>query len=275
MAGTLRYEDTPEFLKDKSGAVRSGYRPQLTYRQCIASLGYLHNQSGNVWVFIAKIPLSAVACAAACAHVASHGDGQHTLPFAVLFAACLVHTPVSVAYHLFMCVSPRVKMALNRADYSLIFVMVVMISYTLGYFSMHCAPELRAWQMVATAAPAAANVGLALSPLYAKANQTRALRTFFSAIVITLALMPVFYDAAYGHKTPYNSASWGLASCFSYVAGAAIWIARFPERWFPFTFDNHLNSHAWMHVAIAASHLLFYMFILRGYQNLAARGWAC
>lgn len=272
---TVRHEDAPEFLRDAGDAVRTGHRPQLTPRQCLASLWYAHSQSGNVWTFLVKIPLSAAACFAARAHVLARGDAEHARPFAVLLAACLAHAPVSAAYHLFMCVSPRAKAALSRADYALIFVMTLLTSHALGHFALRCAPELRARQLAATAAPAAANVALALSPLYARARQTRALRAGLSATVIALALSPVFYDAAYGPRAPRDAASWGLASCAAYVAGAAAWVARFPERRFPYAFDRHLNSHACMHVAIVAAHLSFYMFLLRGYENAAARGWSC
>ena len=265
------YYDTPEHLRHPTGYIMTGYRPQLSYAGCFRSLFYMHNQWAIVWTFVLKIPLSALACGLICARLS---DTRDMLPFFVLLAACLVHAPVSAMYHLFMPVSPSVKLAWNRADYALIFVMTVMISYALGYYPFYCEPRLQLGQMVGCAVPAAFNIAWALTPLYRRAHQTRLLRVASAAVVIALALLPVFYAAA---VTAYSGrpAAWGLAACAMYPGGALVWIVHFPEKWFPCVFDNHMNSHAWMHVCIVAAHLLFYGFVFESYRVVRANSFAC
>ena len=246
----------------------------------------MHNQWAIIWTFIAKVPLSALTCGLICARV---HDPRDMLPFLMLLAACLAHAPVSALYHLFMPVSPSVKLAWNRADYALIFVMTVMISreaqgavacdcvaYALGYYPFYCHPRLQLGQMVGCAVPAACNIAWALTPLYRRAHQTRLLRVASAAVVIALALLPVFYSAAGpGWHAPYYPAAWGLAACALYPVGALLWCVHFPEKRFPYVFDNHMNSHAWMHVCIVAAHLLFYGFVFESYRVVRANSFAC
>lgn len=241
-------------------AIVAGERPPMGAMDCMRSLFYLHNQWANIWIFILKIPMSATACFILSSRVIANGDGYtHIIPFAVLLFACLAHTPVSIAYHLFMPVSPSLKLALNRADYACIFVMIMLITYALGFYPFFCQPQLQRAQLFLTGVPAAMNVAMSLTPVYRRASQTRAIRAVSSGIVICLALTPVFYSAAHDGIT--GPAALGLAACASYVIGGLVWVFHFPECMFPGVFDRHLNSHACMHACIVVSHMLFYGFI--------------
>ena len=263
--GLLSWEDAPTFLKSSSNVVKTGYRPQMDLQKCFASLFYTHNQWGNIWVFILQIPLSALACILLIMFGGLDSPLDYT-PFLLMLGTCLVHTPVSIIYHL--CISPSVKLSLNRADYALIFVMTFMISYALGYYPFKCNQTFQIVQLSLTGMLAAFNVVFALTPAYKGASRTRVLRTLLTGGVITLAILPVFYSAVTnGLKAPHYPAVWGLSSCFSYVIGGLTWTLHFPEAFFPHRFDCHMNSHAWMHVFIVVSHMLFYMFIYRGFQQ--------
>lgn len=125
-------------------------------------------------------------------------------------------------------------------------------------------PKIQIAQLVCCGVAALANIILALSPWYVKAYDTRVLRTILSGIVITIALFPVFFSV--GIKYP---ALYGLGACVSYAIGGLVWVLHIPERFVPYLFDNNMNSHALMHVSIVVSHLLFYMFVFRGYQHHA------
>lgn len=267
------YEECPLFLKDTTCTLYTGYRPQMGYIDCIKSIFYLHNQWGNIWTFIIKIPLSALACIILCTEV---DDLIHRLPFIILFVSCLSHTPVSILYHIFMCVSPEVKLAWNRADYACIFIMIMFTTYALGCYPFYCNQSLQIAQIIGTGVPALLNIILSATPMYKKARTMRTLRTCASGIVITLALMPVFYSAVTnGLKNPYYSVIWGFGSCIFYIIGGSLWVLHIPEKIIPYVFDKHLNSHTCMHICIVISHLLFYMFVFREYQFLKSIQFKC
>ena len=242
----------------KHHLIKSGYRPNLNYMQCFYSLFYLHNQWAIIWTFIVKIPLSALLCMFCIQSMHS----MQSIPFIVLFAACLIHTPVSVLYHMFMCVSPSVKLAWNRADYALIFVMILMTSYSLGYYPFYCNSRLHMIQMLTCGVPAILNIIWVLTPMYKHAFETRILRTVSSGLVIVLALFPVYYSINY----------YGIAAIVFYIIGAILWVMHLPEMIFPYVFDNNMNSHAWMHVCIVMSHLMFYGYIYEENKEIKTCG---
>ena len=144
----LHIDEAPAWTRDKSGAMRSGYRPCMPAGECVRSLWYPHNQSGSVWTFIAKLGISSVTCfelcrslgpampadggaalgAAAAAIAAAGADGTGgtataaaaftatsaaaaAAPLLLLLAADYIHTPASIAFHLFQPVSPELKMS--------------------------------------------------------------------------------------------------------------------------------------------------------------------
>ena len=176
-----------------------------------------------------------------------------------------------------MPVGDPVKLALNRADYALMFVMAVIVSYTLGFYPFYCNPQFQLVQMLGCGVASALNVVWALTPVYRKSHQARLLRVLLSAAVVTLALLPVFYTAATstGWYAPYYPAAWGLAAWAFFPIGALVWVLHFPEKWIPRVFDCNMNSHAWMHLCVVVSHLLFYAFNFQGYRAMKAKGFVC
>lgn len=276
---TYTWEETPDWLKDKykTAVMQSGYLPgYMTYNECYHSLFYFHNQWATTWIFIIKMMLSAMCCAfICCVTLRDELDKSHCLPHIILFVACLSHTPISTFYHIFMNVSPDMQMYWNRADYAGIFVMIPLSSYSVSFYPFYCHPHLQVGQIVCVSIPACLNIILAVSPLYLKANKTRLLRTFFTGVVFSVALIPFFYDVANGLHVLYPSYVWGVLSIISCIAAGVSFISRFPERFYPYIFDNNINSHALMHFFIMTSHLCWYGFNISGYFNHKAIGFEC
>lgn len=137
----LGIEEAPAWTRDKSGSMRSGYRPRMSAGECVRSLWYPHNQSGSVWTFVAKLGISTATCFELCGSLAATapadalGAGGGALaavvatagtagipsastatsaaaaaaPLLLLLVADFIHTPASIAFHLFQPVSPELK----------------------------------------------------------------------------------------------------------------------------------------------------------------------
>lgn len=146
---------------------------------------------------------------------------------------------------------------LNRAaDYAGIFIMIPLTSYSISFYPYYCKPKLQLGQMLCVSIPACLNIILAASPLYLKTNKTRLLRTSLTAIVITVALIPCFYDIANNSKVLYMR---DMGYCINYFIHCS-WCVICVERFYPYIFDNNINSHALMHFFIMTSHLCWYGF---------------
>lgn len=71
------------------------------------------------------------------------------LPLLILLLADWIHSPASIAFHLFQPVSEELKDLLNRADFVLIFLMTFLISASLGWDSLSPWPGWHSVQLFA------------------------------------------------------------------------------------------------------------------------------
>lgn len=199
-----------------------------------------HDQLVIIWSFILKIPLSILAYLL-----------TPTLPSKYLLLGCLIHTPVSIVYHVHKIHKTIYVSALNKADYAFINAMIMFTTYAIGYYTLPNEYH-RMQQIYYCSIASILNTMYACSSFYKK---DRLVRTFLVGSVIVIAVYPVFYSV---YVNGFFLAKWGVFSCLSYILSGLVWISRFPERFSP---SCLFNSHALMHICIVFSHLSFYMFI--------------
>jgi predicted membrane channel-forming protein YqfA (hemolysin III family) len=231
----LTRDQCPEHLKVP--CLMTGYRRRLSFYSSLSSLFYLHNQWCNIIIFVAQIPLS----------LYSYSVDRNSLSL-LLLASCMMHTPVSIAYHTLMAMNADVRNFLKRADYACIFVMINMTSIAIGYYPFRVL-DLQHYQYFQVAVTACLSLR---SFTWTSITSTRMMRSLLVGATIVSALSPIAIS---------SRPSWGLLSCVCYLAGGALWALHFPESVFPVHFDTTLNSHALMHIAVVLAHLSFYQFI--------------
>ena len=97
--------------------ITQGYRKGGDVQSCLASWFRMHNETANVWTVLLSL-LAGLACFFHSL-VSVQPAGLDVLPFAALILAQVLHTPLSVSYHTFMCVG------VGRATYTSTCVMCV------------------------------------------------------------------------------------------------------------------------------------------------------
>ena len=117
---TVLWNELPKWMQDNH-YIQSGYRPQTdSYRRSAASLGYLHNESVNIWTHLVGAAL------AACGAVTLYGivrprylmaTAEDVMVFSCYFLGAVACLGMSATYHTISNHSEAVAKFGNRLDY--------------------------------------------------------------------------------------------------------------------------------------------------------------
>ncbi|KAF7181249.1 hypothetical protein CNMCM7691_000467 [Aspergillus felis] len=244
-----------------------GYRAQLdSYEQCFWSLFYLHNESVNTWshmipgmyfltlllaidYWIIQLPLEVPVI-----------DILAIQTYVAGTAGCLIF---SAAFHATNAHSPEVAHAFLKLDYLGIVMTITTTCISVTYFALYSYPVLQVTYILFTLLCAATIFWVALDPRMdgARAGPWRA-AVFF--LLATSGLAPVFHvvwtEASSGLiRIPLDSLT---VTCSSYAVGTAVYVTRFPERFWPARFDLIGASHQIFHILVAFGQIV-HLFGLR------------
>ncbi|KAJ3336785.1 hypothetical protein HDU91_001654, partial [Kappamyces sp. JEL0680] len=138
---TVLYDDMPPWYVADSFLVGGYRRITQSWRGCLVSLFYLHNESGNVYTHL----LGALGCAPlayvlfsdwmAAVPTTSLGDYLSHFTYLVGLLTCL---SLSTLFHLCCCHSKRVSMVTNKADYIGIVALQVGSFVPAIYYGFYC-----------------------------------------------------------------------------------------------------------------------------------------
>ncbi|XRA99007.1 hypothetical protein NFJ02_06g127060 [Pycnococcus provasolii] len=112
--------------------ILSGYRPEMTHRQALATALTVHNQTGNIVTHLVPAVLFVVggpAVAILYGGEAYFRDGYDVAVFAVFYLAVSFMLVASTLYHVFECVSERVHNAYFSCDLCGIAICVLSLCY--------------------------------------------------------------------------------------------------------------------------------------------------
>ena len=125
----LTREDVPEWLRFPF--LNRGYRHGGNHWTCFLSLFSLHTETLNCWTFVFALAFSTGGFAYASSLRLSYGDWA---PFLSFYISCLVHAPISIGYHLFLCISPETYWRWRTLDVCFIFVASNFLTFALAFF---------------------------------------------------------------------------------------------------------------------------------------------
>jgi adiponectin receptor len=105
------YEELPEWMQDNEYIRKFYRRPTFSYSKCIKSLGYLHNETGNIYshgigagIFLA---LAGISVKILYQQTTTRWSDAFVL---YLFIACAVAClTLSASFHMFSCHSAKVS----------------------------------------------------------------------------------------------------------------------------------------------------------------------
>lgn len=264
---TLTFDDAPEWLRDNP-FVRTGYRPQLPPRAAaLTALAWGHNETLNVWTHAAGLALFAWAAARDAADPRV-GARWPLLLFDGAAAACMA---ASVAFHALGCVSERCACACMRADLAgIAAVMWAMYWPWVWYaFPPAAVAPRTAYLACASAVAAGTLCAVVLRPPAPGAGRGggKAARAALFAVQGALGAAPLAHACALGWPPARRAAAWVAAQLALHALGAAVYVARVPERyacggaWGPLV-DALGGSHALFHVLVVAGLAAFHRGVL-------------
>ncbi|KAI9831585.1 MAG: hypothetical protein M1819_004817 [Sarea resinae] len=261
---TVLWEDLPHWMQDNH-YIRGSYRPvSNSYLGSFASLGYLHNESVNIYSHL----LGAIVFSIISVFLYNILEPRYAtssradvIAFGCFFLGVAVCLGMSATYHAISNHSPEVSRFGNKLDYIGIVFLITGSFVPSIYYGFYCHPTLYKlyWTMISSLGFGCAVVS-SLNRF-----RTPQWRTFRASMFVALglsAVIPVLHGLdMYGVEglEARMALFWVILQGSLYIIGAAIYAARIPERIRPGAFDVFGSSHQIFHflvVAAAASHLI-------------------
>lgn len=256
--------DECEFARMREPYLTTGYRVGYDARACLASVFEWHNETLNIWTHL----LGFFACVVLLLRTlrgikAAGGSRTHTVMSLFFFVPATCSMATSTLFHVFRSVSKGVYATMAPFDFFFIALGLVGIQVSQIYYSLAECPKLRRRFFAALAVASAAAVGYVSVPALVHPRM-RVLRTavFAAASLVALAarvhavLSPTQCPTAAKRRSatmPPFLTAYALAG-----AAVVVYLLRWPERYWPATFDNTLQSHILMHVLTMAAEFLFW-----------------
>ncbi|KAG0649878.1 adipor receptor [Hyphodiscus hymeniophilus] len=230
-AFTVLWSDLPHWQQDNH-YIQSGYRPaSYSFQKSFSSLGYLHNESVNIYSHLIGAVLFSISGTLLYALFKSRYESATSsdiLAFGCFFLGAALCLGMSATYHAISNHSPTVARWGNKLDY--------ICSLGMGCAAVSIFDRFRtpAW---------------------------RPYRAGMFVLMGLSAVIPVLHGVElYGIQEMRGriGLSWLVLQGFLYILGAGLYAARWPERSSPGSFDIWGSSHQIFHVLVvmaAASHL--------------------
>ncbi|RKP27579.1 hemolysin-III related-domain-containing protein [Syncephalis pseudoplumigaleata] len=264
------YADLPQWMQDNE-YIHAFYRPPtFSYRRCIASLGYIHNETGNIYSHAvgALLFLGLTGFTAHMISEQSTANWSDSLVFYVFLSGAIICLGLSATFHLFSCHSEKVSANWNRCDYIGIVALIVGSFYPIVYYAFYCHPVARNVYLAVITGLGALTVTTCISRQFA----SPAFRCYRAGIFIALGgsgVVPMLHaliQFGWHHIIEGASLPWVVSMGAVYIVGAIIYAARVPERWWPGKFDIFLHSHQIFHLFVITAATMHYVGLVRAFR---------
>ncbi len=162
---TVSWNEVPKWLQDNH-YIKSGYRPASnSYSKSFASIGYLHNESVNIWTHLVGAVLAAIAATVLYYAIKprySMATWEDVVMFSCFFAGAMGCLGMSATYHTLSNHSEVVAKFGNRLDYMGIVLLIWGSFVPSIYYGFSSEPNLRRtyWTMVSMNDDAEVMIGL-------------------------------------------------------------------------------------------------------------------
>ncbi|KAF1936380.1 HlyIII-domain-containing protein [Clathrospora elynae] len=245
--------------------IRTGYRAQSnSYVKSWKSLGYLHNESVNIYTHLIGALLAALSSIALYQTLGSRyttATWEDVFVFGCYFAGAVACLGMSATYHTIQNHSHEVAVWGNKLDYLGIAFLIWGSFIPVLYYAFGHEPELQKVYGTMITTLAAGTTVMSTQTMF----QTPPYRPFRAMVFVLLgcsAVVPVLHGIRlYGVELLRKSIGldWIVLQGVLYVSGATIYASRVPEKWSPGKYDIWGSSHQIFHVLVvlaAASHLV-------------------
>jgi adiponectin receptor len=231
--------------------------------KCIQSLGYLHNETANIYTHLIPGLLCLVVITSAIFGVEYYcytlqlttystttwKDHLALLLFLVGCACCL---GMSGTYHCLKCHSQSVAIFGNKLDYLGIVVLIESSMVSMIYYGLYEDPMLQIIFMSITSLIGFVCGVFCLQPKFREPKWRPIRATIFVCYGLSgvLPVLTGLYKYGVEYCLKRGQLKYILLEAIFYIAGAMIYAARIPEKFSPGKFDIWGHSHQIFHVFV-------------------------
>ncbi|KAI1294764.1 Adiponectin receptor protein [Halotydeus destructor] len=240
-------------------------RPCLkSFRIALRSVFRIHSETGNIWshgfgaILFAYLGLKFFSDDQLLPPSVTLMDKIMT---AIWFLGQISCCSLSTIYHTFNCVSQQVGTKLVQCDYIGIFASVWSTLITAGYFGYYCDAGWRsAWY--------ALSMVVAIIGPHLVLTENNLYRVLIYAGVVVPNISAFYHslvDISLYHPHLVSSVIWCLLGTYGLpLIGAALYLTKVPERFYPGKFDLIGHSHQLMHLLVLWCMYSQYQLLLIG-----------
>ena len=301
---TVLWNDLPQWMQDNH-YILSGYRPATnSYQKSAASLGYLHNETVNIYTHLIGAILAVFSAITLYTTIWPRflmSTTEDVLVFSCFFLGAVACLGMSATYHTISNHSEAVTKFGNRLDYVGIVLLIWGSFIPSIYFGFSAEPELIRlyWTMVSLTIPSRATdakleqitsigAGTLVLVLYPKfrSPEWRPVRALAFVAMGLSAVVPVLHGLQmYGYEQVEKQIglSWVVSQGVLYITGATLYAvscehelvklldltliqSRIPERWRPGAFDIWGSSHQIFHVLVVLAAAAHLVGLLKAFD---------
>lgn len=189
-------------------------------------------------------------------------------PVVVYIASAVFCLSLSAIFHSFFVINPTICKILQKCDYAGIVILIFGSSYSLFFYNFYCYDFWNHFYCYTLGIISIVCFITSLSDYMDKEEGKMFLGLMMGGLglfniipVIHIAFMSM--SATHGaNMMSFSDISGFLWTGFFYLSGLAVYIMRFPERYYPKKFDIFFNSHSIWHIFVFLGALSHYFLIL-------------
>ncbi|CAL4190888.1 unnamed protein product, partial [Meganyctiphanes norvegica] len=254
----VNHSTLPKWLQDNEFHINHNRPPLPSFAECFKSVFKLHTETGNIWTHL-------VGCVAAILGMIYYMSVtpvvfQEKLIISAYFVGAILCLGFSATFHTVMCHSEFVCTLFRKLDYSGISCLITGSTVPFYYFIFYCdfIPKVIYISMVITL-----GITTLIFSLLDKFGtpEYRATRSLAFVIFGLSAVIPAVHYMSFmdwDEKINIKTMQSMFLLAFFYIAGAAIYAARVPEKLFPGKCDLWIQSHQIFHVFVLAGAYVTY-----------------
>ncbi|OZJ03201.1 hypothetical protein BZG36_05020, partial [Bifiguratus adelaidae] len=268
----LHYHELPKDWQYNE-YILTGYRFLPTIKSCIASLFYLHNETGNIYThLLASVVFIAIGIYECfLSPSVSHLPTFDRIVFGLFFIAACKCLICSTVWHTCAGISDYITYKrVACLDYIGISLLICASLVVTEYYGFYCADTWRNTYMSGTGLLAVLGVIVPWMEWF-DAKEMKWLRVLFFLTIGFSGVLPVFHLILTHGVGPVLT--WMIpvfVSVICYLSGVVFYGNQLPERWAPGVFDQWGHSHQLWHLFVVAG-IWWHYRAMRGFaQHIAS-----
>ncbi|KAL1923607.1 uncharacterized protein VTP21DRAFT_8587 [Calcarisporiella thermophila] len=248
--------------------ILSGYRFLTSPWQCLASIFYIHNESGNIWSHLGGLIFFVILGVWTLGSPDFSNTFSDRLVIGVFFVAAAKCFVCSTVWHTFCHIAHlKVVRCCLCLDYVGISILVCASVMVTEYYGFYCDDLLRNTYMSGTGILAILGTIVPFLPWFDSKGGEWFRVSFFVSLGATSIIPMLHLTYLRGIVNTFIWVSPVIYSIASYLFGVLFYANHFPERLIPGRFDIFLHSHQVWHLCVCAGVYYHYRASLHFHQQ--------